>query len=74
MVGVMSIAVPTTMVTTIIANTSSLGLSSSGSSRSTSSAGRLATVIIQAETMAAATRNMTTAVVWRRPGTGHRSG
>jgi hypothetical protein len=52
------------MVSTMIASISRVGLSSSGLSRVTTSAGRLATVIIQAETIAAATRNMMTAVVF----------
>ena len=63
MVGVMSMAVPTSMVSTMIAISNSVGRSSSGCSSDTSCAGRLATVIIQADTIAAATRNMITAVV-----------
>ena len=62
-VGVMSIAVPTAMTSSMIAISSSVGLSMKGCSRPTSSAGICATVISQAETIAAATRNMITAVV-----------
>jgi tripartite ATP-independent transporter DctM subunit len=54
MVGVMSIAVPTSMVMSMITTRSTVGLSSSGLSKPTSSLGRFATVIIQADTIAAA--------------------
>ena len=63
MVGVMSIAVPTAITSTMMAMSSSVGLSMKGCSIATISAGICATVISQAETMAAATRNMITAVV-----------
>ena len=63
MVGVMSMAVPTTITSSMMANIKSRGLSSSGCSSLMTSAGSCATVISQADTMAAATRNMITAVV-----------
>ena len=63
MVGVMSSAVPTTIVNSMIASINNLGLSNKGCSNSTTCAGKLATVISQADTMAAATRNITTAQV-----------
>ena len=59
----MSIAVPTTMHSTMIAISSSVGLPMNGSSSPITLLGRSATVISQALTMAAATRNMITAVV-----------
>ena len=64
MVGVMSIAVPTAMTISMIANISSVGLVEQRlQQRRSALAGRLATVISQALTIAAATRNMITAVV-----------
>lgn len=63
MVGVMSIAVPTAITSSMIISSSSVGLSMNGCSSAISCVGRLATVISQAETIAAATRNMITEVV-----------
>ena len=63
MVGVMSMAVPTTITSTMIATSSRVGWAISGSSMATTLAGMSATVMSQAETMAAATRNITTAVI-----------
>ena len=62
-VGVMSIAVPTAMTSSMMAISSSVWLPMKGSSSEIICAGMSATVISQAETMAAATRNMITAVV-----------
>jgi len=62
-VGVKSSAVPITTTSTIMMNMSSVLLSRNGSSSLTTSPGMLATVISHALTMAAATRNITTAVV-----------
>ena len=62
MVGVMSMAVPTTTTSTMIAISSRVWLSISGSSSSVTWPGRSAMVISQAETSEAATRNITTAV------------
>ena len=64
MVGVMSMAVPTTITSTIMVAINSLGLSNSGSSKPTTMAGNWATVMSHDDTMAAATKNITTAVVW----------
>ena len=58
----MSVAVPTTTTSSMIAISSRVGVSISGSSSSVTWPGRSATVISQAETREAATRNMTTAV------------
>src|SRR4051812_49240966 len=63
MVGVMSIAVPTTITSTMMATISSVLLSITGRRSSTTLLGMSATVMSQAETIAAATRNMITAVV-----------
>ena len=63
MVGVMSMAVPTAITSSMMAIMSSIGCSMSGRSSSISCLGMSATVISQALTMAAATRNMITAVV-----------
>src|SRR4030095_6044041 len=63
MVGVMSIAVPTIITSTMIAISSSVWLPMKGCSSAIILLGRSATVISQAETIAAATRNMITAVV-----------
>ena len=68
MVGVMSIAVPTIITSTMIATISSVG-----SVHEAAAAGRppapgcSATVISQALTTAAAIRNITTALVWAAP-------
>ena len=64
MVGVMSIAVPTTITSTMIAISSSVGLSMNGCSSPITLLGRSATVISHAETRAAATSSMITAVVF----------
>ncbi len=63
MVGVMSMAVPTAITSSMMAIINSVGWSMKGRSSSTSWRGISATVISQALTMAAATRNMITAVV-----------
>ncbi len=63
MVGVMSIAVPTTTTRNMIANMRMILLPMNGCSSSTILPGRSATVISHADTSAAATRNITTAVV-----------
>jgi hypothetical protein len=63
MVGVMSKAVPTMMVMIMMVSINKRGLSSKGCSKEISCAGKLATVINQAETMAAATKNITMALV-----------
>ena len=63
MVGVMSIAVPTTITSSMIITISSMGLPIKGSSSVTTLPGRSATVMSQADTSAAATRNITTPVV-----------
>ena len=63
MVGVMSMAVPTAMTSSMMATSSRVGLSMKGWSRPIIWLGMSATVMSQAETMAAATRNMMTAVV-----------
>ena len=62
-VGVKSSAVPTTITSAIMMTISSILLPMKGSIILATSVGMLATVISQALTMAAATRNMTTAVV-----------
>src|SRR5947207_15270724 len=62
-VGVMSIAVPTIITSTMIITISMMGLPRNGSSMPTTLPGRSATVMSHAETMAAATRNITIAVV-----------
>ncbi|MNI60443.1 hypothetical protein D3C73_1156590 [compost metagenome] len=67
MVGVMSMAVPTTMTSTMMAAISRILLSMNGCSISTMLAGSSATVISQALTMAAAIRNMTIALVFAAP-------
>ena len=63
MVGVMSSAVPTIMTSTMIATISRVWLPSNGCSSATIWPEMSATVISQADTSAAATRNITTAVV-----------
>ena len=63
MVGVMSIAVPTIMHSSMMAAINNVGLPNKGSSKLTTCAGKLATVINQADTIAAATKNMITDVV-----------
>jgi hypothetical protein len=62
-VGVKSSAVPTMTIKTIITSKSIVGLSFKGSRIAPSSAGMLACVISHAEIRAAATRNITAAVV-----------
>ena len=64
MVGVISSAVPTTMVMIMMVNINNLGLSNMGCNKATNSPGKLATVINQADTMAAATKNITMALVF----------
>ncbi|MCY1380390.1 hypothetical protein D9M69_682070 [compost metagenome] len=59
----MSIAVPTAITSSMMAIISRMGLSMKGRSSSTSCRGMSATVISHALTIAAATRNMITAVV-----------
>ena len=63
MVGVMSMAVPTAITSSMMAIISRMGLSMKGFSSETSCLGMSATVMSHALTMAAATRNMITAVV-----------
>ena len=63
MVGVMSSAVPTTIVMIMMVIINKRGLSKRGCNKAINWAGRLATVINQAETMAAATKNITMALV-----------
>ena len=63
-VGVKSSAVPTTTISAIMMNISSILLPIKGASMPATSVGMFATVISQALTMAAATRNITTAVVF----------
>jgi len=67
MVGVMSIAVPTTITSTMMAVISRILLPMKGSSRPTTLEGRSATVMSQALTMAAAIRNITMALVLAAP-------
>ena len=62
-VGVKSSAVPTITIRTIMTNINRILLSMKGDNILATSVGILATVINQALTMAAATRNITTAVV-----------
>ena len=57
----MSMAVPTIITSTMIITISMMGLLRNGSSMPTTLPGKSATVMSQAETMAAATRNITTA-------------
>src|SRR5207245_11303812 len=63
MVGVMSIAVPTAITSTMIAIISSIGLPMKGWSSAIISCGICATVMSQDETSAAATRNMMIEVI-----------
>ncbi|MCY1539536.1 hypothetical protein D9M68_751260 [compost metagenome] len=63
MIGDMSIAIPMSTMIATISSISRRGLSISGSSTATTELGRSATVIIQAATIAEATRNITIAVV-----------
>jgi hypothetical protein len=63
MVGVMSIAVPTTITSSMIAIISRIWLPMKGCSRPTTFEGRSATVMSHALTMAAAIRNITMALV-----------
>ncbi|MNY60072.1 hypothetical protein D3C86_1965810 [compost metagenome] len=67
MVGAMSITVPTSTISSMITSSSRVGLSMNGSSSSLSWPGRSAMLTSQAETMAAATRNITTDVVLAAP-------
>ena len=62
-VGVMSSAVPTITTRTCMAIMSSIGLSMNGFSSAVTCPGSSAIVMSQADTSAAATRNMTIAVV-----------
>ena len=61
--GVKSSAVPTSTISTMITNISRILLPMKGDSKLVTSVGMLATVMSQALTMAADTRNITTAVV-----------
>jgi hypothetical protein len=63
MVGVMSMAVPTMTTSSMIMSIISIWLSMKGLSSLMTSPGMSAMAMSQAETSAAATRNMTTAVV-----------
>ena len=63
MVGVMSMAVPTAITSTMMAAISNILLSMKGCSSPTTLDGRSATVMSQALTMAAAIRNITMALV-----------
>ncbi len=67
MVGVMSMAVPTTITSTMMASISRILLSITGWSSAMTLEGRSATVMSQALTMAAAMRNITTALVLAAP-------